>query len=142
PTDDYITEKSWTDWPPQPIGAPKLVRPQISSLPESPGAPQLLAQTAATTPLPQSLSSVSSDIEIAATLDELQQQTHLSAEEWRHYWGGQLQSRSFRVRLHAINNLAKQGGPEVREILQRHLPHEADPKIAHQIRKHLNLVGR
>ena len=142
PTESYVAQQSWTDWPPEPLSAPKLVRPQIGSLEESSNVPQLLAQTAATMPLPPSLQDIDAGPVVAATLDELPEQPRLTAQQWIEYWAGQLKSRSILVRMRAINELGKHAGPEVIARLQAHLPHESDPKVAHRIRQQLNLVGR
>ena len=141
PTEQYVPQGAWTGWPPEPIGAPTLVRPQINSLAENPNVPQLLAQTAATAPVPESLGQVELGTLIAETLDDLPEPPSLSPQQLVDHWETQLQSRSFRVRLFAINQLSKIGGARVTEILQRHLPKETDPKVAHRIRKNLNLVN-
>ncbi|MEL6105470.1 MAG: HEAT repeat domain-containing protein [Planctomycetota bacterium] len=142
PTEQYVPAGDWTDWPPEPIAAPTLVRPQINSLAENPNVPQLLAQTAATAPVPASLGDVELGTLIAETLDDLPAPPSLSPQQLIDHWAAQLQSPSFRVRLFAINQLSKLGGPQVAEILQRHLPNETDPKVAHRIRRNLDLVNR
>ena len=138
PTEAYVGKQSWTDWPPEPMAAPKLVRPQINSLNEASTVPQLLAQTAATTPLPPSLREIELGANVAATLEELPPQPNLTLAQWKE----QLQSGSFLVRLRAVKELAKRDTPEVRAFLKQHLMTERDPKVALRIRQNLNLVGR